>query len=287
MTVHSAKAEQLALKRFRDETVFGITHWYARYRLPNATQSDRPAITNLTEDSLETSDISVVQTAHNPDVAHIATTPSNAVLSKTAHPVANTTPKKSAALQGGMSDEKTAKTALVDSVPAVELDSSAVTATVTSYSVPCEPFKLMVVQSGSVLMVDTVGGNVDSLTETLIQKLASAILNEFAGPSSDMVVRSFQWPLFDHQYAPRDEASARVVFTEFIQEFVGSVAVTSVLLCGDTALRYTQLNSDGKITLPDGSQLTPVVTNRLSSLLYSAADKRDLWSKLMAATTHG
>ncbi len=290
MTVDTSQAERLALKQHRDQSVFGLTHWYARYQLPNAAASlRRPTTSDVATSGSQVVDVSeqgvnVTPVAQSAAIAtqgpitaapKTPTAPDVILESQTDHPIEKTQkpakPKKGAPSVG--SAETDAIAIPVDDQPA-------------TYAAPCDPFTLMVVQSGSVLMVDTVGSNVDSLTVTLIQKLASAIVSELDDKPQEMTVRFFQWPLFDHQYAPRDEAAARVVFTEFFHEFVGVTAVDLVLLCGDTAVRYTERDTDNSIALPDGRQVSPIVTHRLSSLLYSASDKRDLWLKLQALPRH-
>lgn len=270
----SPTASQL-LKNQRESAVFGITRWYTRFQLPNAKKSPifvQPIadITAVVTDS--TTDSTQAKPRDKALAPPLGTADTSSIPNATIKPRSVRPPAPN------LDVEKVT----TDSQP-IPTDSQPSTGEQAILNRPCPPFTLWVIQAGSVLLIDSIGANIDSLTQSMMMRLAQGIISEASGEQVELQVRQFQWPLFDHQYAPRDEISAKRMFNEFLQESVSVQGIKTLLLCGDTAVRYTHTEADGVLVLSDQTRLQAVVGPRLSSLLYSAADKRSLWSHIRAA----
>jgi len=281
MTTTGMSASSQSLSAQAEVSVFGITRWYSRYALPNAKPS--PVVTHQQREA-ELSDIA--------DGGVIATDPVSQPQAVAANNDSPTAPVQAlssgteTAQQVAPHAKRVAPSVGTDTVIADSAkDTVAVDTQETTPSEsfkPCEPFTLWVIQAGTVVLIDSVGSNIDSLTQNMMVGLAQGILSECLQKPVETAIKQFQWPLFDHQYAPRDEASAKRMFNEFLEEHVDSTGVNTLLLCGDTAVKYTALQADGSWQQSSAAALTPIVVPRLSSLLYSASDKRALWSAIRA-----
>lgn len=268
MAVNPLPTQSHTLKSQRDTAVFGITRWYSRFQLPNAKMS---SIVVQSIDDNPTTDPSNTQDTNSATVLSQSTS----VPGLPSRPVASVTPDALPPIASNLEPEA----ATVDKPEALG-DGQSTTSVPVVLNKPCPPFTLWVIQAGSVLLIDSIGANIDSLTQNMILRLAQGIVSEVSGKQVTLQVRHFQWPLFDHQYAPRDEDSAKRMFNEFLLESVSFDGINTLLLCGDTAVRYTHTEADDSLLLPNKTRLRAIVAPRLSSLLYSAVDKRLLWSQI-------
>lgn len=144
----------------------------------------------------------------------------------------------------------------------------------------CEPFTLLIIQVNGVLLVDSIASNIGSASIESIKILGNSILKMLSGSDDTPQHSLFHWPMSQHQYAPRDEKSAKSVVIQLIEDIYQQNKFSRAILCGDVSTKYIGDYLNSSVVSVGESQVKLCVCNRLSTMLHSVDDKRAFWNAL-------
>ena len=145
-------------------------------------------------------------------------------------------------------------------------------------------FNLNFFVAGNIVLVDGSEGAIDPVLREMKYKLAHNVIRAIA-LTSEVQTQVISWPLFDHQYAPKDAATACNYVQSKLDTIVPDGAI--LILCGQTAEQYCLSQNLRPGDTGEINSRTYVVTFNLSQMLNSPKIKHECYQHLLPLFEHG
>ena len=145
-------------------------------------------------------------------------------------------------------------------------------------------FNLVFFIAENIILIDGNDGAIDPVVKEMKYKLARNIIKALATPS-DVQIQEISWPLFDHQYAPKDATTA----CDYVQSKLTALVQddSKLLICGKTAEQYCIGKNHRPGDSVEEDSRFYLVTFSLNQILNSPKIKHEFYQHLLPLFDHG